>query len=103
METLKPCPFCGLEVHQMSWITTDDHSHGAMIMCPCGLSMGGSTKEELSETWNARPQSEAERKIERVKEKLELLRKDAKMLDSMEHVAMDYVIDLTLEILEGNP
>jgi len=47
-----------------------------------------------------RAQSEAERKIEVVKTKLELLRKDAPMLDSIEHAAMDYVIDLTLEILE---
>lgn len=47
-----------------------------------------------------RAQSKVKRKIEVVKTKLELLRKDAKMLDSIEHAATDYVIDLILEILE---
>ena len=48
-----------------------------------------------------RAQSEAERKIERIRTKLEQVKRDTKLLDSIEAVAMDYVIDLTIEILGG--
>lgn len=46
--------------------------------------------------------TEAEEKIEEVREKLNLLKKDARLLDNeCECVAIDYVTDCLIEILEG--
>lgn len=57
--------------------------------------------EEVIKDWNAILRSLRERsKIEKLKVKLEQVRRDAKFLESSEAIAMDYVIDLTIEILE---
>ena len=97
MSELKPCPFCGGEA------TIQPEGDYHEIHCEdCGIELNRRTYDETVTAWNTRAETEAERKIEKVREKLESLKNDARMMNEAESIALDYVTDFLLEILEDD-